>query len=190
MKDLKWLLIMTSFMALMQSNLALAEGDGGNGGDGGDSGGDMDGGDMDGGDMDGGDMDGGDHHDDDDDHHHHHHHDHFILGIGGYYDPWFWGGYYGPRWGGYYGPRWGGYYGPGVWGPYGYADPFIRPYYTYPSAITAPSRPPVYIQQQEPKPAEPKTSYWYYCQTPQGYYPYIKECPGGWLQVAPQPYAQ
>ena len=167
MKDFKWLLIMVSFLALMLNNSVLAEGDGGDGG--GDSGGDMN---------------GGNHHDDDDHHHHHHHdHDHFFVGIGGYYDPWFWGGYYGPRW--------GGYYGPGVWGPYGYADPFFRPYYTYPpSVITVPSRPPVYIQQQEPKPAESKTSYWYYCQTPQGYYPYVKKCPGGWLQVAPQPYAQ
>ena len=28
--------------------------------------------------------------------------------------------------------------------------------------------------------------YWYFCQDPQGYYPYVKNCPGGWMQVVPQ----
>jgi hypothetical protein len=40
----------------------------------------------------------------------------------------------------------------------------------------------VYIQ-QEPTPQPP--AFWYYCQNPPGYYPYIKECPGGWLTVVP-----
>jgi hypothetical protein len=31
----------------------------------------------------------------------------------------------------------------------------------------------------------PGASYWYYCQDTQAYYPYVKECPSGWLTVAP-----
>ena len=172
MKSFKWPLITILFLTIALYNFALAEGDGG--GDSGDSGGDYD---------------GNDHHDGDG-HHHHGDHNNLILGIGGYYDPWFWGGY------GYTNPGfWGNYYGPGFYSSYGYraygyADPFFRPYYTYPPVVTAPSRPPVYIQQQEPKLAQPKTNYWYYCQNPQGYYPHIKECPGGWTQIAPQPSAQ
>ena len=172
MKRNKWLLLTISLLAIVLNNFALAEGDGGDGG--GDSGGDY----------------GGDDGYNNGEDHHHHEHNHFISGIGGYYDPWFWGSY------GYHNPGfWGNYYGPGFYSPYryrayGYADPFFRPYYTYPPVVTAPSRPPVYIQQPEPKLAQPKTNYWYYCQNPQGYYPHIKECPGGWTLVAPQPYAQ
>ncbi len=169
MKSNKWPLLTISFLAIVLNNFALAEGDGGNGGD---------------------DYDGDGHNNGDD--HHHHDHNHLTFGIGGYYDPWFWDGY------GYYNPGfWGNYYGPGFYSPYGYrayghADSFFRPYYyTYPPVVTAPSRSPVYIQQQpEPKLAQPKTNYWYYCQYPQGYYPHIKECPGGWTQVAPQPQTQ
>ena len=29
--------------------------------------------------------------------------------------------------------------------------------------------------------------YWYRCNEPDGYYPYITHCPGGWLQVPAQP---
>ncbi|MBA3754744.1 MAG: hypothetical protein H0X02_00275 [Nitrosomonas sp.] len=172
MKIFKWQLVTTLLLALMLDNLVLAEGDGD---------GDSD-----------GDVDGSDHHDDDDHHHHSDHsHHNFILGIGGYYDPWLWGGYYNPGfWGGsYYNP---GFLGVGPYGyrSFGYRDPFFRPYYAYPPTVVAPTRPSIYIQQQEPKTPRPKTSYWHYSKAPEGYYPYIKECPGGWLQVVPQPSAQ
>lgn len=177
MKSIQYLFTI-SFLAFTLSTLVFAEGDGGGGDGSGDSGGD-----------DSGDYDGNGHHDGDGHHHDHgHHHNNFIFGIGGFYDPWLWGGYYGPG-------MWRSYYGPGFWGPYGYrgygyADPFFRPYYTYPPAVAVPSQPPVYIQKQEPKRVQPKTDYWHYCQDPQGYYPYIRECPGGWLQVSPQSNAQ
>jgi hypothetical protein len=29
--------------------------------------------------------------------------------------------------------------------------------------------------------------YWYYCTSPEGYYPYIQECPGTWHAVPPAP---
>jgi hypothetical protein len=41
-----------------------------------------------------------------------------------------------------------------------------------PSAETAP--------QSEP------ASFWYYCNDAKAYYPYVRECPSGWLQVVPQ----
>jgi hypothetical protein len=35
------------------------------------------------------------------------------------------------------------------------------------------------------EPEQQQPYYWYYCQNPQGYYPYIKSCPGGWIPVIP-----
>ena len=115
-------------------------------------------------------------------HGHRHGHFNFGIGIGGYYP-----GFYSP---GFYGS---GFYGPGFYGyrSYGYPDPFFnRPFYSYPPTVVVPVTPPVYIQQEQAKPAEPQSSYWYYCQDSEGYYPYVKSCPGGWLPVAPQPLAQ
>jgi len=36
----------------------------------------------------------------------------------------------------------------------------------------------------------PRPTYWYYCPNPSGYYPYVKECPPGWMTVAPSPTGQ
>lgn len=63
---------------------------------------------------------------------------------------------------------------PWWWGP-------AYPYYAAPPVVVQ-EEPPVYIQ-QAPEPSPP--AYWYYCQNPQGYYPYMKDCPGGWLTVVP-----
>ncbi|MEN8779882.1 MAG: hypothetical protein ABF292_02145 [Desulfobacterales bacterium] len=52
------------------------------------------------------------------------------------------------------------------------------------------SQPPVIVQQQPPvvvQPEQRSDDYWYYCQNPQGYFPYVKSCPGGWMKVVPQP---
>ena len=38
-----------------------------------------------------------------------------------------------------------------------------------------------------PQPQPQASNYWHYCRNPEGYYPYVKNCPEGWLQVAPQP---
>jgi hypothetical protein len=57
--------------------------------------------------------------------------------------------------------------------------PFWTPY-AYPPAVVQ-SPPPVVIQ-----PAPPQTS-WYHCDNPQGYYPYVQQCPGGWRPVPPTP---
>ena len=48
--------------------------------------------------------------------------------------------------------------------------------------------PSVYIEQPDPETStEEQTNYWYYCKKSRTYYPYVKECPGGWQRVTPQP---
>ncbi len=110
-------------------------------------------------------------------------------------------GYYhgGGHHGGYYHARVGVgvYFGPGfVYGgyPYGY---YPYPYYYPPAVVSAPASPPQYIEQgpDGPVPAPgpedaappPAQAWWYYCNQPEGYYPYIQACPGGWQKVPAQP---
>lgn len=66
---------------------------------------------------------------------------------------------------------------------------YYPPYYypPYPPVVAAPAAPPSYIEQGGAQSAPPRTSYWYYCAESKTYYPYVKECPGGWQRVAPQP---
>jgi hypothetical protein len=96
------------------------------------------------------------------------------------------GGWHGGHWRGHhFGPRVFvglGFAAPFWWYPYGYpyADPWAYPVYSPP--VTVESSPQTYIQQDTQG-----QQYWYYCQSPEGYYPYVKECPGGWQQVQPQP---
>ena len=81
--------------------------------------------------------------------------------------------------------------GPGWWGPYHYPS-FYYPYYPYYPYYR--TEPPLVIQQRpeeeyvQPDPeAEEQQIFWYYCKDPQGYYPYVKECPSGWMKVVPSP---
>ena len=80
-----------------------------------------------------------------------------------------------------------------VYGGYGYYGPYYRPYpYYYPPPYVAPAAPPVYIERGDPQGAAPapqqqSQSYWYYCADSKTYYPYVRECPGGWQRVPPQP---
>jgi hypothetical protein len=104
-----------------------------------------------------------------------------------------WGG--GDRWRGgdrwYGGNRWRGSiwigpgWGPGWWGPSYYS---YYPYYPYDPYYPYYAVPPAVIQQQPQEyvqPAPQEQYYWYFCQDPQGYYPYVKKCPKGWLKVVP-----
>jgi hypothetical protein len=94
------------------------------------------------------------------------------------------GGWHGGH-GGHGGGHFNVWFGPG-WG----WDPFFYPYYPYYPSYPA-YQPPVVIQQPEqyvvPESQPQQTSYWYYCQNPKGYYPYVKRCPGGWMKVVPSP---
>jgi hypothetical protein len=101
-----------------------------------------------------------------------------------------WGGYRPPHYHshgsvylGFYGPGywWGPGYWPGYWWGPGYAYPPAYGYY-YPPAY-ARQAPPVYIERE---PVEPQQVWWYWCVDAKAYYPYVKECPGGWQRVAPQ----
>jgi hypothetical protein len=63
--------------------------------------------------------------------------------------------------------------------------PYWAPY-PYPPVVVAP--PPVYVPPTPPvAAAPPPPQYWYYCDSAQGYYPYVQQCPGGWRQVVPTP---
>lgn len=81
---------------------------------------------------------------------------------------------------------------------FGYSWYGAPPYYAYPS-YSYPSpyyyQPPavirqetqVYIERSAPQASPAAEAYWHYCNNPQGYYPYVKECPGGWMRVTPTP---
>ena len=78
------------------------------------------------------------------------------------------------------GPFWTPYWGP-YWEPYGYPSVVVTPVpqvYVQPVPPTSVPPPPA------PQPAQPS---WYYCEEPQGYYPYVQQCPSGWRPVAPTP---
>ena len=78
----------------------------------------------------------------------------------------------------------------GVPYPYHYYPyPYYYPYSYYPPPVmVAPPQPPVYIEQGGSQPSEVSEDYyWYHCSKPEGYYPYIKECPDGWQKVSPTP---
>jgi hypothetical protein len=79
-----------------------------------------------------------------------------------------------------FGPYWGPFWGPGWY----YPPPS---YYYYPPTVVVapPAAPPVYVERND-APAQAQ-SYWYYCEQSRGYYPYVKECPGGWKAVPPAP---
>lgn len=85
---------------------------------------------------------------------------------------------------------WPGYWwGPGYWGP-GYVYPPAIGYYPRvygPPVVVAPPEPPVYIERDAPETAPPAPVWWYWCPSANAYYPYVKDCPGGWQRVPPQP---
>ena len=61
------------------------------------------------------------------------------------------------------------------------------PYY-YQHVVAVPAAPTNYVEQGQPSAgqAQPGGS-WYYCDASKAYYPYVKECPGGWREVPAQP---
>ncbi|RDK03502.1 hypothetical protein [Paraburkholderia lacunae] len=62
------------------------------------------------------------------------------------------------------------------------------PYYYYPPVVAVPAAPVTYVEQGQPS-AGPRQSSgsWYYCDASRAYYPYVKQCPGGWREVPTQP---
>jgi hypothetical protein len=73
-------------------------------------------------------------------------------------------------------------------GPPWYYSPYYYPYYYAAPPVVIQTPPPVYYAQPQAEPQaqpEQREAYWYYCQDPPGYYPYVKSCPGGWMKVVP-----
>lgn len=65
-----------------------------------------------------------------------------------------------------------------------YAVP--APVLVYPPAVIRRASSPAYIGRGfvQAGPAAPRTqNSWYYCASSQAYYPYAKQCPGGWQRV-------
>lgn len=61
---------------------------------------------------------------------------------------------------------------------------YPEPIYPYPTYVP----PAMVIQQAPPAPAGiPPTQYWYYCDRPQGYYPYVASCNVPWRPVPVTP---
>ena len=92
-----------------------------------------------------------------------------------------------PYWGwGYWGPRW--YYAPP---PMVYAPPPVYAPRSYEQ--------PVYVERDDDdfrdddrrdddrRAAPQPPVWWYWCPSAKGYHPYVKDCPGGWQRVPPQP---
>jgi hypothetical protein len=105
------------------------------------------------------------------------------------------GGHRGGHWRGHGGGHWGGhtslgfYFGLPLFGPAYYPAPYYYPPAYYPPTVVVPSSPPVYIEQDnaQPAPESSRQDWWYYCAESNTYYPYVKQCPGGWQRVTPQP---
>jgi hypothetical protein len=74
---------------------------------------------------------------------------------------------------------------------YYYPAPYYAAPVYYPAPIVVQSAPPVYVERNDAPPAAapaPQSqNYWYYCAGSKTYYPYVKECPGGWQRVSPTP---
>jgi len=118
-----------------------------------------------------------------------------YYGGRGYYGGHYRGrGYYRGRgfYGGYYGSGLGVWFGwPGGYSPYYYPyyypyAPYYYPYY-YPPAVSVPSSPQEYIERTRRDELSTTSGVWYYCPDSKSYYPYVKECPGGWQTVPAQP---
>ena len=79
---------------------------------------------------------------------------------------------------GWHGGWHGGFWGPRVYigGPFWYPGPYAYPYPVYAPPVYAPPvyAPPVVEEPLPPAYVEPRSpAYWYYCQDPPGYYPYV-----------------
>lgn len=107
----------------------------------------------------------------------------FNIRLFPHYDFSVWrGGYWHNGW---YDGRWGWWWiVSGIW--YYYPAPI----YPYPNPYVPGSVVVINNQPETPAPpAEAAPQYWYYCSSPQGYYPYVPECQAGWTKVAATPSA-
>lgn len=72
-------------------------------------------------------------------------------------------------------------YYPGTWGYPSYPPPVI----VSPPIVVSPPPPLVYVER--PRDEEPPADgFWYWCASPQGWYPEVNDCPQGWQPVPPR----
>jgi hypothetical protein len=63
---------------------------------------------------------------------------------------------------------------------------YAPPVHYYPAPVVVqPASPPVYVERSDVVPEG--ASSWYFCRESNSYYPYVKQCPGGWQRVPAQP---
>jgi hypothetical protein len=81
-----------------------------------------------------------------------------------------------------------------LYGPYDYPPYYAYPpYYGYPPPVVyAPppvvyAPPPVVYTPPAPSYVQQPAQTWYYCDNPQGYYPYVSACSTAWRQVPATP---
>jgi hypothetical protein len=84
----------------------------------------------------------------------------------------------GPFWG------WPWYYPYGYPGYYPY---YYQGYYPYYYAPAEQSMPQEYVERPRGRPSSRPSGVWYYCPRSNAYYPYVRECPGGWQKVPVKP---
>jgi hypothetical protein len=53
-----------------------------------------------------------------------------------------------------------------------------------PAVVAVPASQPVFVEQGGQ--AAQQQSFWYWCNDSRAYFPYVRECPGGWQPVVPQ----
>ena len=94
-------------------------------------------------------------------------------------------------WGGHHGGArvtFGFHFGVPMYWPGPYYSPYYYPPPYYAAPVVIQSQPPVYVERSDAAPAPQQSqNYWYYCADSRTYYPYVKECPGGWQRVSPTP---
>ena len=82
------------------------------------------------------------------------------------------------------------------WVAGGFWYPFVRSLYPYPDPyvpqVVVVRQQPVLSRQPPPPPqtvvpAQTQTQYWYFCEQSNGYYPYVQDCPAGWMAVPAAP---
>jgi len=92
--------------------------------------------------------------------------------------PVYWPGYYNRP---YY------YYPPYIYPPVVAAPTAPPPIYYCPPVVAAPAPPFASLEGYAKSADVPSQAYRYYCNDAQAYYPYVKECPGGWQQIVALP---
>jgi len=95
--------------------------------------------------------------------------------------------------GGYRGFGWGLGLGLAVTVPYLLSRPYYYPPAVYAPAYYAPNyapayyEPPVYTQPAATVPVQAQAPAYYFCAASNGYYPYVRQCAGGWQVISSRP---